>query len=67
MSRYVLKIPTTGFLEVTVDGNTAEEAFENYREAVGYDFEKDQHHDYEAGDAYEALGRYDDNGNFEEL
>lgn len=67
MARYTLKIPTTGFLEVTVDGDTPEEAFANYNEATGYDFEKDQYHDYQIDDTYEALGRYDDNGNFEEL
>ena len=67
MTRYMFRLPIDGTVEVTADGETLEEAVENYMSGVGYT-DVDVDVDYiEDSDRAVALGRSDDDGEFVEL
>lgn len=65
MTRYTFRMPIDGTIEVTANGSTLDDAVENYMTGAG-NAETDL--DYiEDSDRVEALGYYDDDGNFVEL
>lgn len=65
MTRYTFRMPIDGTIEVTANGNTLDDAVENYMSGAD-NAETDL--DYiENSDRVEALGYYDDDGSFVEL
>ena len=65
MTRYTFRMPISGTIEVTANGNTLDDAVENYMSGAD-NAETDL--DYiEDSDRVEALGYYDDDGDFVEL
>lgn len=65
MTRYTFRMPIDGTIEVTANGNTLDDAVENYMSGAD-NAETDL--DYiEDSDRVEALGYYDNDGNFVEL
>ena len=65
MTRYTFRMPIDGTIEVTANGNTLDDAVENYMSGAD-NAETDL--DYiEDSDRVEALGYYDDDGSFVEL
>lgn len=66
MPRYTFRMPIEGTIEVTANGETLNEAVEDYMAGTGNtDAEIDL--DYiEDADSFELLGYYDDDGNFVE-
>ena len=67
MPRYVFRMPITGTVEVTANGETLNNAVENYMAGTGNtDAEVDV--DYiEDSDLFTYLGYYDEDGNFTEV
>lgn len=65
MTRYTFRMPISGTIEVTANGNTLDHAVENYMSGAD-NAETDL--DYiEDSDRVEALDYYDDEGDFVEL
>lgn len=65
MTRYTFRMPIDGTIEVTANGDTLDDAVENYMSGAD-NAETDL--DYiENPDRVEALGYYDDDGNFVDL
>ena len=65
MTRYTFRMPIDGTIEVTANGDTLDDAVENYMSGAD-NAETDL--DYiEDSDRVEALGYYDDEGDFVEL
>ena len=65
MTRYTFRMPINGTIEVTANGNTLDDAVENYMSGAD-NAETDL--DYiEDSNRVEALGYYDDDGSFVEL
>lgn len=67
MPRYTFRMPIEGTIEVTANGETLNEAVEDYMMGTGNtDAEIDL--DYiEDADSFELLSYYDDDGNFIEV
>lgn len=66
MTRYTFRMPIKGTIEVTADGDTLGDAVENYMNGTTQAHDVDL--DYiEDPDRFEALGYYDDNGDFVDL
>ena len=67
MPRYVFRMPISGTIEVTANGETLNEAVKGYMTGTGNtDAEIDL--DYiEDADSFELLSYYDDDGNFIEV
>ena len=65
MTRYTFRMPINGTIEGTANGNTLDDAVENYMSGAD-NAETDL--DYiEDSDRVEALGYYNDDGSFVEL
>ena len=65
MTRYTFRMPINGTIEVEANGNSLDDAVENYMSGAD-DAETDLGY-IEDPDRVEALGYYDDDGSFVEL
>lgn len=67
MTRYTFRMPINGTIEVTANGDTLDDAVENYMSGAA-EASAETDLDYiENSDRVEALGYYDDDGSFVDL